>query len=101
MPTSCFWRNAQVANRPGSLADITDVIAKRGINVQSLAVGSSEVPERSRITVVIPRDADGLADIIQKVMSSMQLGCAPAHAACDELFGAAADRTCLRPQTAC
>ena len=58
---------AQVANRAGSLADITGVIASHGINVQSLAVGSSEQPGRSRITVVVPRDDAGFADLKQKV----------------------------------
>lgn len=57
----------QVANRAGSLADITGVIASHGINVQSLAVGSSEQPGRSRITVVVPRDDAGFADLKQKV----------------------------------
>jgi ACT domain len=57
----------QVANRAGSLADITGVIASHGINVQSLAVGSSEQPGRSRITVVVPRDDAGLASLKQKV----------------------------------
>jgi hypothetical protein len=56
-----------VANRAGSLADITGVIASHGINVQSLAVGSSEQPGRSRITVVVPRDDAGFADLKQKV----------------------------------
>ena len=70
----------QVANRAGSLADITGVIASHGINVQSLAVGSSEQPGRSRITVVVPRDDAGFADLKQKVESSALLGfhcCAP------------------------
>lgn len=56
-----------MANRAGSLADITGVIASHGINVQSLAVGGSEQPGRSRITVVVPRDDAGLASLKQKV----------------------------------
>jgi acetolactate synthase I/III small subunit len=58
---------AQVAKRAGSLADITGMIASHGINVQSLAVGSSEQPGRSRITVVVPRDDAGLASLKKKV----------------------------------
>lgn len=56
-----------MGNRPGSLTDITDAIATVGINVQSLAVGSSEQPGRSRITVVIPRDTGGLPGLVQQV----------------------------------
>lgn len=57
---------SQAANRSGSLADITGVIASHGINVQSIAVDSSEQPGRSRITVVVPRDDEGRASLTQQ-----------------------------------
>ena len=52
------WR--QVADTPGTLTRVTQAIASAGVNVQSLAVGGSEQQGRSRITMVIPRDQEGL-----------------------------------------
>jgi ACT domain len=63
---ACCCLVTKVADTAGSLADITLVIASHGINVQSLAVGSSEQPGRSRITVVVPRDDAGLASLVEK-----------------------------------
>ncbi len=62
----------QVSNRAGSLMDITAAIARQDINVQSLAVGSSEQPGRSRITVVIPRDEEGLPGLVQQVEHALR-----------------------------
>lgn len=42
-----------VENKPGVLARMTGLIARRGFNIHSLAVGVTEVDELSRITVVV------------------------------------------------
>ncbi len=42
-----------VENKPGVLARIASLIARRGFNIDSLAVGPTEVPTLSRMTVVV------------------------------------------------
>jgi acetolactate synthase-1/3 small subunit len=47
-----------VENKPGVLARIAGLFSRRGFNIDSLAVGPTENPEVSRMTIVI--DADRL-----------------------------------------
>ncbi|WGW13008.1 acetolactate synthase small subunit [Saxibacter everestensis] len=42
-----------VENKPGVLARLTGLIARRGFNIHSLAVGVTEVDELSRVTFVV------------------------------------------------
>lgn len=42
-----------VENRPGLLTRVAGLFARRGFNIESLAVGVTEVPGISRITVVV------------------------------------------------
>ena len=42
-----------VENKPGVLARITALFSRRGFNIDSLAVGPTEHPEVSRMTVVV------------------------------------------------
>jgi acetolactate synthase-1/3 small subunit len=42
-----------VENKPGVLARITALFSRRGFNIDSLAVGTTEHPEISRITIVV------------------------------------------------
>jgi len=42
-----------VENKPGFLARIASLFARRGFNIDSLAVGPTEHPEISRMTVVV------------------------------------------------
>jgi len=57
----------EVDDRPGCLNEVTGVFARRGFNVQSLAVGPSETEGRSRITMVVPGGSDGLQNLIKQV----------------------------------
>jgi hypothetical protein len=43
------------------------VFARRGYNVQSLAVGNSEVEGQSRITMVIPGSIEGTSKIVKQL----------------------------------
>lgn len=47
-----------VENKPGVLARIASLFSRRGFNIHSLAVGETEYPEISRMTVVV--DVQGL-----------------------------------------
>ena len=40
-------------NKPGALTRLTGLIARRGFNIDSLAVGTTEVEEISRLTMVV------------------------------------------------
>ncbi|MBX6371677.1 MAG: acetolactate synthase small subunit [Acidothermus sp.] len=42
-----------VENKPGVLARIAGLFARRGFNIESLAVGPTEHPELSRMTIVV------------------------------------------------
>jgi acetolactate synthase I/III small subunit len=48
--------SALVQNRPGVLAHVSGMFASRGFNIDSLAVGETEDPNLSRITVVVMGD---------------------------------------------
>jgi acetolactate synthase-1/3 small subunit len=48
--------SALVQNQPGVLAHVSGMFASRGFNIDSLAVGETESPQLSRITVVVMGD---------------------------------------------
>ena len=52
---------------PGVLNEVSGVLARRGYNVQSLAVGNSEREGMSRIITVIPGTPEGTANIIKQL----------------------------------
>jgi acetolactate synthase-1/3 small subunit len=59
-----------VENKPGALARISNMFARRGFNIDSLAVGPTERHDRSRITLVVDCDEASL-DQIQKQMHKL------------------------------
>jgi acetolactate synthase-1/3 small subunit len=42
-----------VENQPGVLSRVVNLFSARGFNIESLAVGETELPERSRMTIVV------------------------------------------------
>jgi acetolactate synthase-1/3 small subunit len=62
--------SALVENKPGALARISNMFARRGFNIDSLAVGPTERHDRSRITLVVDCDEASL-DQIQKQMHKL------------------------------
>ena len=42
-----------VENKPGVLARVASLFSRRGFNIESLAVGPTEIPEISRMTIVV------------------------------------------------
>ena len=45
-----------VENKPGVLARVSGLFSRRGYNIESLAVGMTENPEISRMTIVVEGD---------------------------------------------
>jgi acetolactate synthase-1/3 small subunit len=56
-----------VANRAGVLQRIAGLFARRGYNIESLAVGPTEHPEYSRMTIVVRLDAKPVDQVIRQV----------------------------------
>ena len=54
---------ALVENRPGVLARIAGLFSARGFNIDSLAVGETEDPTTSRITIIVKGDDKTLEQV--------------------------------------
>lgn len=59
-----------VMNQPGVLAHISGMLASRAFNIDSLAVGETENPEFSRITIVLTGD-DKKLDQVRKQLEKI------------------------------
>jgi acetolactate synthase-1/3 small subunit len=62
--------SAVVQNQPGVLAHISGMLASRGYNIDSLAVGETENPEFSRMTFVIVGD-DAVLEQVRKQLAKI------------------------------
>jgi acetolactate synthase-1/3 small subunit len=62
--------SALVQNVPGVLAHISGMLASRGYNIDSLAVGETEDPQLSRMTFVIMGD-DSVLEQVRKQLSKI------------------------------
>jgi acetolactate synthase-1/3 small subunit len=51
--TTTHTLSVLVENKPGVLARVAGLISRRGFNIESLAVGPTESPDMSRITLVL------------------------------------------------
>jgi acetolactate synthase I/III small subunit len=56
-----------VENRPGILARVAGLFARRGFNIDSLAVGPTEHPDVSRMTVVVDVDELPLEQVTKQL----------------------------------
>jgi acetolactate synthase-1/3 small subunit len=56
-----------VENKPGVLARIAGLFSRRGFNIESLAVGPTENPEVSRMTIVINVDRLPLEQVTKQL----------------------------------
>jgi acetolactate synthase I/III small subunit len=56
-----------VENRPGVLARVAGLFARRGFNIESLAVGPTEDPKISRMTVVVNVQAKPLQQVVRQL----------------------------------
>ena len=62
--------SALVMNQPGVLAHISGMLASRAFNIDSLAVGETEIPEFSRMTFVVRGD-DRVLDQVRKQLEKI------------------------------
>jgi len=68
--------SALVQNRPGVLAHVSGMFASRGYNIDSLAVGETEDPLLSRITVVVKGDERYLEQVrkqLEKIVTVVKV----------------------------
>ena len=56
-----------VEDKPGVLTRVAGLFARRGFNIESLAVGSSEDPALSRITITIDADAHPVDQVTKQL----------------------------------
>ncbi|MBX9677897.1 MAG: acetolactate synthase small subunit [Gemmataceae bacterium] len=62
--------SALVQNQPGVLAHVSGMLASRGFNIDSLAVGETEKPEFSRMTFVVKGD-DRVLEQVRKQLDKI------------------------------
>ena len=60
-----------VDNKPGVLARISSLFSRRGFNIESLAVGPTERPEVSRITLVTTVDRPDVLEQLVKQLNKL------------------------------
>ena len=68
--------SALVQNQPGVLAHVSGMFASRGFNIESLAVGETENPNLSRITVVVMGDDRHLEQVrkqLEKIVTVVKV----------------------------
>jgi acetolactate synthase-1/3 small subunit len=68
--------SALVQNQPGVLAHVSGMFASRGFNIDSLAVGETEDPHLSRITVVVKGDDRHLEQVrkqLEKIVTVVKV----------------------------
>jgi acetolactate synthase-1/3 small subunit len=62
-----------VQNRPGVLARVAGLFARRGYNIFSLAVAPTEDPDLSRITIVVDVDSAPLEQIVKQLFKLIEV----------------------------
>ena len=66
-PTKKHIISALVVNRPGVLAHMAGLFSARGFNIDSLAVGETEQPDFSRMTIVAGGDEAILEQVRKQI----------------------------------
>jgi acetolactate synthase I/III small subunit len=56
-----------VEDKPGVLARVASLFSRRGFNIESLAVGPTEVPDVSRMTIVVNVEGDILEQVTKQL----------------------------------
>lgn len=78
-----------VENKPGVLSRVSGLFSRRGFNIESLAVGTTEDPKMSRMTIVVEGDEQDLEQItkqLYKLIDTLKVfDLPPAQAVASEL----------------
>jgi len=56
-----------VENKPGVLSRVTGLFSRRGFNIESLAVGTCEEPDMSRITIIVIGDDARVEQVMKQL----------------------------------
>lgn len=56
-----------VEDKPGVLARVAGLFSRRGFNIESLAVGATELPDVSRMTIVVTVDDQPLEQVTKQL----------------------------------
>ncbi|WP_066912662.1 acetolactate synthase small subunit [Millisia brevis] len=56
-----------VEDKPGVLARVASLFSRRGFNIESLAVGATELPDVSRMTIVVKVDEQPLEQVTKQL----------------------------------
>jgi acetolactate synthase-1/3 small subunit len=67
MASSQHIITALVSDKPGVLNRVASLFRRRGFNIESIAVGASEIPDVSRMTLVV----DGAATLMEQVRKQL------------------------------
>lgn len=62
--------SVMVENRAGVLSRVSGLFGRRGYNIESLAVGTTEIPEISRMTIVVNGD-DAVIEQVTKQLHKL------------------------------
>ena len=65
-----YTMSVLVENRPGVLSKVAGLFARRGFNIESLAVGVTEDPAVSRMTIVVDGD-EYLVEQVEKQLNKV------------------------------
>ncbi len=66
-PMSIHTLSVLVENKPGVLARVSGLFSRRGFNIESLAVGPTEHPEISRITILVSVQGNALEQVTKQL----------------------------------
>jgi len=62
-----------VENKPGVLQRVSGLFSRRGFNIESLAVGTAENPDISRMTIVVEGDEQTLEQITKQLYKQIDV----------------------------
>ncbi len=75
-----------VENKPGVLSRVSGLFSRRGFNIESLAVGTTEDPKLSRMTIVVEgseQDLEQITKQLYKLIDTLKVFDIPAELAAE------------------